>query len=58
MEILAIIPVRGRSKGIPRKNIQNVGGKPLIIRTIETALQSNQVIDFTFDISANYRTMI
>ena len=58
MKILAIIPARGGSKSIPRKNIQNVGGKPLITRTIEAALQSNQAIDFTFEIAANYRTMI
>ena len=44
MKILAIIPARGGSKGIPNKNIQNVGGKPLIARTIEVALQSD-IID-------------
>ena len=44
MKILAIIPARGGAKGIPNKNIQNVGGKPLIARTIEVALQSN-IID-------------
>ena len=36
--VLAIIPARGGSKGIPRKNIQNVLGKPLIAYTIEIAL--------------------
>lgn len=35
--ILGIIPARGGSKGIPRKNITNVAGKPLIAWTIEAA---------------------
>jgi CMP-N-acetylneuraminic acid synthetase len=34
---LAIIPARGGSKGIPRKNIINIAGKPLIAWTIEAA---------------------
>lgn len=37
---LAIIPARGGSKGIPRKNIIEVNGRPLIAYTIEPALQS------------------
>jgi CMP-N,N'-diacetyllegionaminic acid synthase len=37
-KILAIIPARGGSKGVPRKNIRNLGGKPLIAHTIEVAL--------------------
>ncbi len=37
MNILAIIPARGGSKGVPRKNIREVAGKPLIVWTIETA---------------------
>ncbi len=36
--ILAIIPARGGSKGVPRKNIRILSGKPLIAWTIETAL--------------------
>lgn len=35
--ILAIIPARGGSKGIPRKNIRLLAGKPLIAYTIEQA---------------------
>ncbi len=35
--ILAIIPARGKSKGIPLKNIHPVNGKPLIYYTIEAA---------------------
>ncbi|PIC88551.1 acylneuraminate cytidylyltransferase [Sporosarcina sp. P21c] len=40
---LAIIPARGGSKGIPRKNIIDVHGKPLITYTIEAALQSKYI---------------
>ena len=38
--ILAVITARGGSKTIPKKNIVNVGGKPLIAWTIEVALKS------------------
>ncbi len=37
MRILAIIPARGGSKGVPRKNIKMLGGKPLIAYTIQAA---------------------
>jgi CMP-N,N'-diacetyllegionaminic acid synthase len=37
----ALIPARGGSKGIPRKNIKLIGGKPLIVWTIEAALRSS-----------------
>ena len=40
MKILGIITARGGSKGIPRKNIALLGGRPLIAWTIEAALQS------------------
>ena len=39
--ILGIIPARGGSKGIPRKNITPLAGKPLISYTIEQACHSN-----------------
>lgn len=38
MSILAVIPVRGGSKGIPRKNLREIAGKPLVAWTIEQAL--------------------
>ena len=41
MSILAIIPARGGSKGIPRKNIKPLASKPLIGWTIEAAKQSS-----------------
>lgn len=37
--IVAIVPARGGSKGIPRKNIALVAGKPLIAYSIEHALE-------------------
>ncbi|EMN90693.1 cytidylyltransferase domain-containing protein [Leptospira weilii] len=39
-KILGLIPARGGSKGIPRKNIKLIAGKPLIVWTIEAALKS------------------
>lgn len=42
-EVLAIIPARGGSKGIPRKNIKPLGGKPLIEYTIKASLSSTRV---------------
>lgn len=38
--ILAIIPARGGSKGIPGKNIKLLGGKPLLQYTVEAARES------------------
>ncbi len=43
MEILALIPARGGSKSIPRKNIRQVGGKPLIAYSIEHALAAHSI---------------
>ena len=43
MDILAVIPARGGSKGVPRKNIRTVAGKPLIGYSIEQALASRKV---------------
>jgi CMP-N,N'-diacetyllegionaminic acid synthase len=40
---LCLIPARGGSKGIPRKNLRDVGGKPLIVWTIEHALAARGV---------------
>ena len=41
MKILGVIPARGGSKGVPRKNIKNLGNIPLIGHTIKAALESN-----------------
>jgi len=43
MEILAIIPARGGSKGIPGKNIKLLCGKPLIAYTIEASHNSKYI---------------
>ena len=42
-KIVAIIPARGGSKGVPRKNIRLVAGKPLIAWSIEAALGAETV---------------
>ncbi len=42
-EVLAIIPARGGSKGIPRKNIRDFAGFPLIAYSIAAAKQSESV---------------
>lgn len=43
IEVLAIIPARGGSKGIPKKNITLLAGKPLIAHTIRIAQKSKKV---------------
>jgi len=43
MRIAAIIPARGGSKGIPRKNVRLLAGEPLIAHTIESARQSKNI---------------
>lgn len=40
MEILAVIPARGNSKAIPRKNLADLGGKPLLAWTTAAALSA------------------
>lgn len=46
MQVLAVIPARGRSKTVPHKNRRRLGGKPLVAYTIETAL-TTECIDRT-----------
>ncbi len=53
MSTLAVIPARGGSKGVPRKNVRILGGRPLITYTIEdarTAVLVNRVVVSTDDI--------
>jgi CMP-N,N'-diacetyllegionaminic acid synthase len=41
--MIAIIPARGGSKGLPGKNIRDLAGKPLICHTVKAALDSNLI---------------
>ena len=41
--MIALIPARGGSKGLPNKNIKLLDGKPLIAYTIEAALQAKEI---------------
>jgi CMP-N,N'-diacetyllegionaminic acid synthase len=53
MTIIAVIPARGGSKGIPRKNLKFINGKPLITYSILDAKESelvNQVFVSTDDL--------
>ena len=43
--ILAVVPARGGSKRVPRKNILPLGGRPLVAWTIEAALSSGVLAD-------------
>lgn len=45
MKILAVIPARAGSKGIPNKNIRFINGKPIIAYSIENAKQSKLITD-------------
>ena len=43
MTALGLIPARGGSKGVPRKNLRELAGKPLVAWTIETALRCDGI---------------
>ncbi len=45
MNILAVIPARAGSKGIPNKNIRIIGGHPLIYYSIRNAIRSEMITD-------------
>ena len=42
-DVICIIPARGGSKGLPRKNILKLGGEPLIARPIRQAIESGVI---------------
>ena len=43
MKVLGLIPARGGSKGVPRKNIKLLGGRPLLQYTAESALAARRL---------------
>ena len=43
MEVLALIPARGGSKALPRKNVRLLAGRPLIAYSIEVALAAETI---------------
>ena len=45
MKILAVIPARAGSKGIPNKNIRIIGGHPLVYYSIMNAIKSEMITD-------------
>ena len=47
MKIIGLIPARGGSKGIPKKNIKDYCGKPLIAHTIHQSLNSKYMFFYS-----------
>ncbi len=45
LSVVALIPARGGSKGIPGKNIKQMGGRPMIDYTIRAGLELRYVDD-------------
>ena len=43
LEVLALVPARGGSKSVPRKNVRIVNGKPLVAWSIEHGLASRRI---------------
>ncbi|MEW6406213.1 MAG: acylneuraminate cytidylyltransferase family protein, partial [Chloroflexota bacterium] len=43
MNCIAIIPARGGSKGIPKKNIQPLAGRPMVAHSIGNALKTPSI---------------
>lgn len=48
MKNIAIIPARGGSKRLPEKNIQLLGGLPLLVHSIRYALANPEIIDAVY----------
>lgn len=45
LRVLAVIPARGGSKGVPGKNLADVGGMPLVVRAVRACLGAGTVTD-------------
>ena len=58
MKILAIIPARAGSKGIPNKNIRIIGGYPLIYYSIKNALDSTYITDIVISTDSEHVRII
>lgn len=43
MNVLAVIPARAGSKSVPHKNIREIGGKPMLVHSIDHALASRYI---------------
>lgn len=54
MEVLAVIPARGGSKGLPKKNVLPLAGHPLIAYSIRAAQQSDLVTRTIVSTDADY----
>ena len=47
--ILAIVPARGGSKGVPRKNLACVGGRPLVVRAVSAGVEAGLPVVLSTD---------
>lgn len=44
LRVLAVVPARGGSKGIPRKNLQLLGGEPLVVHAVRAGLGAGPLV--------------
>ena len=49
LSVLGVIPARGGSRGVPRKNIRLLAGRPLVAWTIDAARKSKTSADHRLD---------
>jgi len=58
MKILAVILARGGSKGIPNKNLSLIGGKPLVVHSIQKCLEVSKYYDMKVIVSSDSNKII